>query len=176
MSKKYLEKVDLDNFWEISEYAVENYTEDELTSDIIDYVQSELGYKLPDSYIALMKTCNGGIPNKTCFPTNSATSWAEDHVAITGISGIGKNKTYSLCGDLGSQFMIDEWEYPKIGVVICDCPSAGHDVIMLDYRKCGIDGEPEVVHVDQSYDYKITFLAKNFEDFINGLIDEEQFN
>lgn len=176
MEKIYFEKIDLTEFWEASEYAMEEYTEGELNDDIIDSVQSELGYKLPDSYIALMKTSNGGIPKKTCYPTNTPTSWAENHVAITGISGIGRNKSYSLCGELGSQFMIDEWEYPNIGVVICDCPSAGHDVIMLDYRKCGVDGEPEVVHVDQSYDYKITFLSKNFEEFINGLVDEEEIN
>lgn len=33
--------------------------------------------------------------------------------------------------------MIDEWEYPAIGVAICDCPSAGHDMVFLDYRDCG---------------------------------------
>ena len=48
-----------------------------------------------------------------------------------------QEKSCSLCGELGSQFMIDEWEYPAIGVAICDCPSAGHDMIFLDYRDCG---------------------------------------
>lgn len=72
--------------------------------------------------------------------------------------------------------MIDQWQYPDIGIVICDCPSAGHDVIMLDYRKCGKDGEPEVVHVDQEFDFHITFLAKDFETFITGLVNDLSFN
>ncbi|WP_331478031.1 hypothetical protein [Terrisporobacter hibernicus] len=48
-------------------------------------------------------------------------------------------------------------------------------MIMLDYRKCGKEGEPEVVHVDQDNDYNITFVTKDFETFVNGLASEEQF-
>ena len=29
-------------------------------------------------------------------------------------------------------------------MAICDCPSAGHDMIFLDYRACGPQGEPAV--------------------------------
>ena len=65
--------------------------------------------------------------------------------------------------------------YPDIGVYICDCPSAGHDMICLDYRKNGKNGEPEVVHVDQELDYKITFLAENFELFVTGLVSDDLY-
>ncbi len=139
-------------------------------------MEEELGYKLPASYIWLMKQHNGGIPVNTCYPCDEPTSWAEDHVAITGILGIGREKSYSLCGNLGSQFMIDEWEYPAIGVAICDCPSAGHDMIFLDYRACGPQGEPAVVHVDQENDYRITHLADSFEEFIRGLEHESVYD
>jgi hypothetical protein len=172
MQVEYFNDFDFTSFWDDSEYAVQNYVEEKPSDELIKFIEDELGYNLPNSYIALMKLHNGGIPTKACYLTKTQTSWAEDHVAISGIMGIGRDKIYSLCGQLGSQFMIEECEYPNIGVVICNCPSAGHDVIMLDYRKCGKNGEPEVVHVDQEYNYKITFLAKNFESFIEGLVDE----
>ncbi|WP_429844395.1 SMI1/KNR4 family protein [Brevibacillus sp. FIR094] len=166
----------LEDFWDDSEYAKKEYLSEPPTDELIASIEEELGYKLPASYLALMKQQNGGIPKNTCFPTEDPTSWAEDHIAITGILGIGREKSYSLCGDLGSQFMIEDWGYPDIGVVICDCPSAGHDVVMLDYRACGEDGEPEVIHVDQESDYEITFLAENFEAFIRGLVSEEEYD
>lgn len=72
-------------------------------------------------------------------------------------------------------FNIDEWGYPPIGVYFADCPSGGHDMLCLDYRACGPSGEPTVVHVDQACDYKITFVAPNFEAFIRGLEDDDAF-
>ena len=175
MNRNPFEGFDLNNFWEDDDYARKNYTEEPPTDDLIAEIEQELGYKLPESYIWLMKQHNGGTPMNTCFPTKEPTSWADDHVAITGISGIGRQKTYSICGELGSKFMMEEWGYPNIGIAICDCPSAGHDMIFLDYRTCGTLGEPQVVHIDQEYDYKITFLAENFETFIRGLVNDDRF-
>ncbi|MCP1308545.1 SMI1/KNR4 family protein [Paenibacillus tyrfis] len=174
--KAPFEGFDLTKFWDDSDYALKEYVSEPPTDELIASIEQELGYKLPASYIAMMKLHNGGVPINTCFPTEEATSWAEDHIAITGIMGIGREKPYSLCGELGSPFMIEEWGYPDIGVVICDCPSAGHDVVMLDYRKCGRHGEPEVIHVDQEGDYEITFLAENFEAFIRGLVHHDVYD
>ncbi|WP_217701015.1 SMI1/KNR4 family protein [Hymenobacter sp. CRA2] len=168
--------LDLSTFWEDSDYARKAYVEAPPTPELIRSVEAELGYKLPAFYLWLMQSQNGGIPRNTCFPTAQPTSWADDHVAITGIAGIGRSKSYSLCGELGSQFMLDEWGYPPIGVCVCDCPSAGHDMIMLDYSACGPEGEPTVVHVDQESDYKITFLAPDFETFVRGLVNEEAYD
>ena len=170
------EGFDLTNFWDDSMYALKEYVSDPPSDELIASVEEELGYKLPAAYIWLMKQHNGGIPVNTCYPCDEPTCWAEDHVAITGIFGIGREKSCSLCGELGSQFMIDEWEYPAIGVAICDCPSAGHDMIFLDYRACGHQGEPAVVHVDQENDYKITHLADSFEEFIRGLEHESLYD
>nr|WP_279323859.1 DUF4253 domain-containing protein [Anaerotruncus colihominis] len=170
------EGFDFTDFWDDDEYALKEYVSEPPSDELIASVEEELGYKLPASYICLMKQHNGGIPANTCYPSDEPTSWADDHIAITGIFGIGREKDYSLCGKLGSRFMIDEWEYPAIGIAICDCPSAGHDMIFLDYRDCGPQGEPAVVHVDQENDYKITRLADSFEEFICGLENESVYD
>lgn len=170
------EGFDLTNFWDDNWYALKEYVSDPPSDELIASVEEELGYKLPAAYIWLMKQHNGGIPVNTCYPCDEPTCWSDDHVAITGIFGIGREKSCSLCGELGSQFMIDEWEYPAIGVAICDCPSAGHDMIFLDYRVCGPQGEPAVVHVDQENDYKITHLTDSFEEFVRGLEHESLYD
>ncbi len=166
---------DLSDFWEDSPYARREHVDRPLTTEMIAYVEGELGVRLPKPYVALMRTQNGGIPRNCCFPTKTRTTWADDHIAISSIAGIGKRKSYSLCGDMGSKFMQEEWGYPDIGICICDCPSAGHDMVMLDYRACGPNGEPQVVHVDQEWDFAITLLAPDFETFVRGLVPESSF-
>lgn len=167
---------DLGMFWEDSDYGREQYVEPPPTPGMVASIEAELGVKLPAAYLELMQSQNGGLPRDTCFPTAEPTSWAGDHVAITGIFGVGRHKTYSLGGSLGSRFMQGEWEYPDWGVCICSCPSAGHDMVMLDYRECGPQGEPSVVHVDQESDFEVTLLAEDFETFIRGLVNDSVYD
>lgn len=175
MKRTPFDGFELRRFWDDSDYAKKSYIERKPTPALVASIEKELGYALPPSYVWLMTRHNGGTPTRTCFPTKKATSWAPDHVAITGLAGIGRTKRYSLCGEAGTRFWIDRWKYPAIGVVIATCPSAGHDLIMLDYRKCGPRGEPQVVHVDQERDYRITALAKDFEAFVRGLVDSSEY-
>ncbi|MGI4870611.1 MAG: SMI1/KNR4 family protein [Janthinobacterium lividum] len=173
---EYFKDVDLMNFWDDDEYALRTYVSAAPSPELIASLEAELGYKLPASYIGLMQERNGGVPRNTCFPTTEPTSCADDHVVISGILGIGRTKANSLGGEFGSQFMIEEWGYPDLGVYICDCPSAGHDMILLDYSACGPTGEPTVAHVGQEDDYQLTFLAKDFETFIRGLVSEDVYD
>lgn len=166
---------DVVQFWEPSEYALKEYVGESLTDEIVATVESELGYKLPASYVELMQFQNGGIPRRTDHRTKEGATWSSDHIAVKGIYSIGSEKSYSLCGDFGSRFWVEEWGYPDIGVYFADCPSAGHDMLCLDYRACGPTGEPQVVHIDQEWDYKIVIIAETFEVFIRGLEDEEAF-
>lgn len=167
--------VDLDDFWDDGPYALAEYVGAAPSDALVASVEAELGYRLPASYVALMRWHNGGMPRLTACPTPVETSWADDHVELTGIFGIGREKWYSLAGPASSRFWAEEWGYPPLGVYVADCPSAGHDMIALDYRACGPDGEPQVVHVDQERDYRVTVLAPDFVTFVRALRPADDF-
>lgn len=170
------EDFDLSDFWEDSEYSRREYEDDPLTAEKIATVEMALGYRLPAAYIALSQLQNGGMVRKGCHRTSTRTSWAENHIAITGILAIGNSKPCALLGLFGSDFWVTEWGYPPIGIYFADSPSAGHDMVCLDYRACGPTGEPSIVHVDQERDYAITHIADTFESFIRGLESSENFD
>ena len=160
------EGIDLSDFWKDGEWA-DSYLSDPVTDEVIQSVEEELGYKLPESYIALMRQHNGGCPKKNFVKGSGAI--------IEGIYGIGREKSNSLCGGTGYSNWIDGWGYPAIGIPICDTFTAGHDMIFLDYSECGRDGEPKVVHIDQESDYELSPIAENFEEFIGLLQTEEEY-
>ncbi|SDD95975.1 SMI1/KNR4 family protein [Rhodococcus tukisamuensis] len=173
----HFDGVDFEGFWDDGEYSRENYVESAPTDELIASIEEELGgYRLPDSYVELARMHNGGMVERPCFPMDTSTSWAEDHIQISGLYAIGRTATWSLCGELGSTFLRDEWGYPDIGIGVADTPSAGHEQIMLDYRACGPHGEPRVVHVDQEFDYRITVVAPDFATFVRGLVGEDEFD
>jgi len=147
--------------------------EDPLTDEVLQTVQAQLGHRLPIAYIDLARRHNGGMFARDAHPSPSRTTWAEDHVGVYSLAAIGRTASFSLCGEHGNAFWVAEWGYPDIGVYIADCPSAGHDMIALDYRS---PGEPAVVHVDQEWDYQITVLAPDFETFVTGLVDESDYD
>jgi len=176
--KNYFADFDLTNFWNLSILSIRKYNEKYLSEEIIFSIENEVGFKLPDSYIELMKSRNGGIPINTCFPTNGETSYSATHIEINGFFGIGREAPFSICGEFGNNFFIKNLGYPNIGICICDCDctSDGHDIVMLDYSRNGKNHEPEVVHIDQELNYKKTFLAKNFKEFIKGLVNKSVYD
>lgn len=177
MGQSYFLNLDLEQFWDDDELALEEYVDETPSDLLVASIETELGYKLPDSYIYFMKQHNGGIPYATCFPLPQAekteNEFAESYVEITGFLSIGREKMNSLCGKAGNPFFKKVWHYPDYGVYICDCPSAGFDLILLDYQQCGPEGEPSVAYVDLE-NKRIITLAPNFEAFIQGLTEEEE--
>lgn len=173
---QHLSAEDVAGLWDESAYYDENYTEPAPTDDQIAEIEAELGVRLSAAYIELAQQHrNGGGLQRDACPSPQPTSWAEDHVGLTGIFAIGRTVSNSLLGRAGQSLWIEEWGYPALGVYFADCPSAGHDMIALDYRTCGPQGEPTVVHVDQESDYAVTELAPTFGDFVRMLVGEEEY-
>ena len=85
---------------------------------------------------------------------------------LLGISGEWGIDSTSGLG--GSAYLIAEWDYPPIGVVIGLTPSGGHDTVMLDYSESGPAGEPAVAYVDE--DRIPRRVASSFTAFTNGLV------
>ncbi len=170
---------DLSDFWLNARYAEPEYVDTPFTAMDLTKVEAELGYKLPELYVALMRLQNGGMPKRAFFRLGTRGSSDEDaHIAIQGIKGVGWGRQ-SLCGEHGSRFWIEsDWNYPAMGVYFADCPSGGHEMLCLDYRDCGPLGEPKVVAVSHAPGgvFPIEMLAENFEAFIYGLEAEDAFN
>lgn len=132
---------------------------------LIKAAEVKLGRHLPESYVELLTVKNGGRPVRRCIQTTFRTSWAKDHIEISAIRGIGGTWGIDSDGPLSSGALIAEWGYPDIGIVICDMPSGGHDIIMLDYSDG--DGEPSVAYIDE--DRRPQRIANSFSEFLNLL-------
>lgn len=156
-----------ENLWFDSKYSKENCISEPFDDELLKSIEEELGYKLPASYVELMRKHNGGSLKRRRLDIG------DTYTILDVIFGIGREKEDSLCGEYGTKFWLEEWGYPDIGVAIADTESAGHEMIFLDYTECGPEGEPKVVYVDQEADYEKTVVAENFEEFINMLHEEE---
>ena len=166
---------DLLSFWNDEDPDANEYMDTIPDDPLISSVERELGYTLPASYLSLMKQHNGGVPYATCYPLPQSKKTISSYplyIEISGFFSIGRKKNTSLCGSSGNPFFKTSWNYPDYGVYICDCPSSGFELILLDYRQCGADGEPSVAYVNME-SQEIFSLAPNFETFLNGLVEKE---
>lgn len=158
-----------ENFWHDSAESLRRHVSPAPTDADIMAAEGELGYKLPESYIALMRAHNGGLVNRCRYKVPFPEEGSPDTIYITEIFGIGSKVPYSLCGQYGSRFLIETRGHnPDIGVVICNTTLPGRALVFLDYRTCGRTGEPSVTWSDAQTGTEIT-LAGSFREFIMGL-------
>lgn len=149
------------------------FTGPPLTRKALAAAEAQLGFRLPQAYADLLYAKNGGSTRQDCFAVDRPTSWARDHISITGIRGIGGKYGVDAATEHATNA---EWGYPTFGFVFAETPTAGHTVVMFDYSACGPSGEPRVVWVDvYGEEPEVIFLAKNFTDFLSGLTDAQTF-
>ena len=152
------------DFFDASTY----YTSPPLTDAMVASAERVLGYRLPASYLQLLRVKNGGVPRRQCFPTEG-THWSDNHVRLVTLFGIGGRWGIDS-EECGSRNAIEQAGLPEIGIAIGMTPTAGHDAVMLDYSVCGPQGEPRVVFADPEDDLT-TVLTPDFETFLRALVD-----
>ncbi|WP_026930074.1 SMI1/KNR4 family protein [Glycomyces tenuis] len=153
---------DLDGLFDEETY----YTGPALSEALVANAERLLGVTLPIAYVEVLRYKNGGSLLRRKFPTRFPTSWADDHFEVRAILGVG-GATGIDSPDGGSRHLIEEWEYPSIGVVFAECPSGGHDTVMLDYTKRNATGEPTVAYIDE--DRVPRTVADSFNGFLEHL-------
>lgn len=150
------------------------FTGPPLHRKLLDKAEARLGYKFPEKYVELLYQKNGGCTINDCFPVKQKTSWASDHISISGIRGIGGQ--YGIDPEK-EEARNKEWGYPNVGLVFAETPTAGHTVVMFDYSVCGPLGEPRIIWVDvYGKDLEVIVLADNFSSFISGLVSASAYN
>lgn len=134
-----------------SEFA-KKYKLKKLTDNRIKEVEEFLGYKLPKSYIEVLKIQNGGyVKYENCW--------------LTAIYGIGaNNKEFYGLEELFDTAKV-EWEYSEEWIPFGETQS-GHDWYVMDYSVVDQNGEPRIVRIENEDDNARYLVANNFEEFI----------
>lgn len=157
-------KIDFTEFWDSNYY----YNPD-LTDEIIIQAERQLGVKLPEIFIKLLKVQNGGYTKGFAFPMRTKTTWADNHIPLSELFGIVLDeKSDSGHNIMQSSYMTEEWGLPDKQVLLT---GDGHWWITLDYR---LSDNPTIRWIDCECDEYI-HVANSFEEFYNGLVSEDEF-
>ena len=164
-----LTDMDFSDFWHDIRESERRYMSSPADLREIRDVQEKLGFRLPDAYVELMKMHNGGLLNRCWYPVKEDAKTYSDYIQVTGILGIGSEVPYSLCGRFGSEFLLEGHETLKgAGIALMNSISPTRAMLMLDYRKCGVNGEPEILYVNlETKEERV--VARDFEAFIRNL-------
>lgn len=77
-------------FWLEDDYAVENFTESYPNEATVNSIEEELGWKLPGSYIEMMRVQNGGYPANTHLILPSSLNSESEYLCMEGFFAIGR--------------------------------------------------------------------------------------
>ncbi|MGG0773989.1 SMI1/KNR4 family protein [Bacillus rugosus] len=150
----------MSEIWENSEH--DPFRLKDISEDEIKNVEQELNLTLPEQYKKLIIQQNGGLINFNACPTDQETSWADDHIEVDHIRGIGKD-----LGILESEYLIKEWGLPQRLLLI---QGDGHNWVALDYRLTNENPPVHYFDLELNNDFKI---ADSFDEFLSKLYTHE---
>ena len=140
-----------------------------ITDGMVLYAEKELGVKLPELLIELLKIQNGVETHEFAFPMTEATTWAANHVPLFELFGIVVDLSVETEKNLfDSPALIQKHNLPEKQIIIT---GDGHWWITLDYRNGDV---PSVRWFDIEYKQDI-HIADTFDDYIHGLVPDTNY-
>lgn len=165
----WLEQLDLEHFWEDEHPQAQTYRSADFDDAQLKQIEEVLEVKLPESYVALMRTHNGGIPHRRVLTLPPSDFNLPEQMQIQGIWGIGQKLPYAIASTPSLILHNSLASTLKPCVVIANCVELAHFVIALDYRIHGPQKAPAVTLVNSQNPTEVLTLADNFESFIDAL-------
>jgi SMI1 / KNR4 family (SUKH-1) len=140
-------------------------TNEPLTDDMVSEVEARLPGKLPQSYLTLLRTRNGGYLEKKGHPGVNGE--------VDAIWGIGRSKAVSSIATHDWRellnYMSEEGISEPQGLARMVAFSGdGHYFVCFDYNRMN-SGEPTIAFVDVELFEPATTIAASFEEFLRGL-------
>jgi len=130
---------------------------------IIEF-ESKIGFKLPDDYVRFLQEVNGGVPRKRYSLFNVKELNRE--IPLDVLFGLEVNDASFDLSKIYDEFSDDLLEN---SLIIGDDPGGGFIVLIANK---GIYYWDHTYYFEESSDEKnIYFIANNFTEFINGLIN-----
>src|SRR5262245_21704180 len=109
MHDPFNDKVWLDEFWGDSQY----FTGPPFSDDLVRQLEQRCGYKLPATYLRLLRLRNGGSPRREYFHVEGLRGWDTGYLGIDSLRGVG---------DHFWSIEANHENYPRIGLIVCDTP------------------------------------------------------
>lgn len=140
----------------------------QITDDLVRQAETRLGVKLPESYLTLLRTQNGGYLKLTAIPTSVKNSSGDGFILMEELFGLDmdEDNIYSI---LCTPYMTKEWELPEHLVLL---EGDGSWWIALDYRVKAEDPPVAYIDVEVAQDFQV---AENFQQLIDSLVDIGKF-
>lgn len=141
-----------------------------LSSDIITAIEKKLGILFPPLFKEIIRFHNGGTPQKDSFYYFDEFLFRKTGSGIGGFIPLVHDQ-YSSIESLA--FSPPEF-FPE--GLIAFAETGGGDFICFDYRQGKDNSDPPIVYWSHGADIgkDVSFLAKNFEEFLKMLEESEE--
>lgn len=133
------------------------------SESLLKWTEDSLGVRLPGSYISLVKKRNGGALRRNAFKVRKRREW----YSFDQIAGLDRKHVDAITSRTR---VAREWQVPE-GLIALD--GDGHWWLCLDYRRCGPEGEPVLIHYDTDTlgSAEESFqVADSLDEFLAGLV------